>query len=274
MRWGAGRRRMITETVLILLGGYLVLCAAVWLLQDQLVFPGAGRSAPLPAAPRVEVEWLSRPSGERFRIARASTAEPKGVLLSFVGNGEDLSAGIVHAVDLRRYGLESWVSEYPGYGESEGRPGVHSILEVAVAAAETVAARARELDLPFFVCGSSLGSFSAVHVATRFEVQGLLLRAPPTSIRSAGRTRFPWLPVGLLLRHGFDNLAKAPEVRCKVLVLHGELDTVVPPGMGRELCEAFPGPARFLLCPGHGHNDLPLGPDGEFTREIREFFGA
>ncbi len=261
--------------IAIPLGIYLLLCGLVFLMQDFLTFPGAGRdtgSVEIPAG--VQVRWLERPGGERFRVAESVPAAPRGVLVFFVGNGEALGSAVWWAEDLAQYGLHTLVVEYPGYGESEGTAGIASILEAAETAGDHGAELARELAVPLVVGGSSLGTFCAVHLAAQGRASRMLLKSPPTSLAAVARMRFPWLPVGWLLRHRFDNLGRAEQVHCPVLVVHGDRDQLVPSSMGDELTKAFAGPARFLLVSGHGHNDPSLSSSGPVALEVRTFLGG
>lgn len=256
------------------LGIYGLLCLLVFLVQDKLVFPAAGGfSGTLQVPDTVRVRWLTRPGGERFRVAEAGPARPVGVMVFFVGNGEDLSSGLFWAQDLSEYGLRAVVVEYPGYGESEGSPSVDSLFEAAETAADHGRRIARELSVPLMVGGSSLGTFCAVHLAARGVGERMLLKSPPTSTLAAARASFWWLPVGWLLRHRFDSLELAPKVRCPTLIVHGDRDRIVDAAMGQELGEAIAGPSRLVLVPGHGHNDPSLSPGGPVDAEVRAFLG-
>lgn len=253
-------------------GLYLLLCLVMFLVQDALLFPGAGRSAGTVQVPAgVTLRWLTRPGGERFRVAESGPASPVAVMVFFIGNGEDMHSAVLWAQDLVPFGLHMVVAEYPGYGESDGAPGVSSLLEVAESTGDYGAERARELSVPLMVGGSSLGTFCAVHLAAQGRGERLLLKAPLTSTLAAARRSFPWLPVGWILRHRFDSLANAPKVQCPTLIVHGERDSLVPISMGRELCDAIAGPARLLAVAGHGHNDDSLSPTGPVAAEVRDF---
>jgi pimeloyl-ACP methyl ester carboxylesterase len=84
-----------------------------------------------------------------------------------------------------------------------------------------------------------------------------------------GQRHYPFLPVGLLLKHPFDSLARAPGVSVPLVAIVGERDGIIPPEHSRRLFEAWGGPKRWALIPGAGHNDL--GPQREFWQPIREF---
>ncbi|MEM7201421.1 MAG: hypothetical protein AAF628_14215 [Planctomycetota bacterium] len=254
-------------------GAYAVLAILVYLMQDRMVFSGAGRGRgqPLPAVQGVSVETLAVEDPPlRVRLAVGEPSEPpRGVLLFFVGNGEDLRSGVGWAGDLTGYGVLTMVPEYPGYGDSDGPPSHRAFMATAERAAAEAARRATALRVPLFVGGSSLGTFSAVHVASRGVAERLLLLAPPTSVAEVGAQRFPFLPVRTLVRQPFDNLEPAASVRCPSLVLHGDRDVVVPAEMGERVAAALGG--EFILATGHGHTRDPLAPRGLWGARVRAF---
>ena len=53
----------------------------------------------------------------------------------------------------------------------------------------------------------------------------------------AAKTFYPYIPVGLLLKDKFDNKSKIKNVSSPVLIMHGEVDQIVPFFMGKEIYE-------------------------------------
>lgn len=268
-------KRLVQALLLVLGGGYAAIVLLMWLKQDGLVFAGAGfpdRGVPMLDPPAV-VRWVGT-GGDTNRIATVAPRTPAiAVVVYFGGNGEDLYATAFTAGELTAYGVEAIAHEHPGYGASPGTPSVASLLAAAERTVDAAALRARELAVPLVVVGSSLGTFCAVHTAARGGVDRLVLRAPPTTMVAAAKARFGFLPVDLLLRHRFDNVAEAARVACPVLVLHGDRDGIVPQALGRELAALLPN-ARFVSVPGAGHNNLYLSAEGQVAAELRAFFSA
>lgn len=271
-------RKRILTWIAALTAGYLLLVLTLYLMQDAMVFPGAGRGRgiALRVPPAVRIEVLEVTGVGRVRLAVGEPRHaPRGLMLFFVGNGEDLRSGVEWARMWTEYGLASIVVEYPGYGESEGRTSVASVLATAEAAMRFTMQRAKERAIDWFVGGSSLGGASATRVAALGEPAGLLLRAPFDSLESVSRRHYPYLPVGLLLRHRFDCKADAGGVRCRTLIVHGDRDRTIPLAHGRALADAFGPRAELLVAEGHGHDDLPLDLQGPYGERIRAFlFGA
>ena len=44
----------------------------------------------------------------------------------------------------------------------------------------------------------------------------------------AAKTFYPYIPVGLLLKDKFDNKSKIKNISIPVLIMHGEVDQIVP----------------------------------------------
>jgi len=262
----------MTKLLLGLLTLYLLVVVVVWLLQSKLVFPGAGvgRGVAVQAPPGVTVATRVLQNGKRIRTATAMPqGAPGAVVLFFLGNFEDLRSGVNWADTFAKFGVAAVVQEYPGYGDSEGEPSVASFLAAAEDGAKLAKDMARGLGVPMVAGGSSLGTFSAVHVAARGDVERLLLFAPPGSLEEVAKLRYWFLPVSLLLTHRFDSFAEAKDVRAQVLVLHGDRDEVVPMAQGKRLSEALNG--EFLTAKGFGHNDLFYAFTGQFRDRVREF---
>jgi len=263
-------------TWLLLLGGvYALLVLFLAVTQDFMVFPGRGRGdRGVPQLAGIEIGELPRTDGGQFRIVTArALGAPRAVAVYFVGNGEDLYNAAAGADVLRQFGMTVIGVEHAGYGSSDGPSSVATLLAGAEAATRHARVMAQDLAVPLVAVGSSLGTFCAVHVGVLGLVDRLLLRAPPTSLAAVASARYFWLPTGLFLRHRFDNLGKAEAVQCPVLVLHGDMDDIVPLRLGRELVAAIGSNAELLVAGGYGHNDLPLDRDGPYGPAIATFLG-
>jgi hypothetical protein len=86
------------------------------------------------------------------------------------------------------------------------------------------------------------------------------------------RRVFPWLPVSLIVRHHFDNLAKIPKISCPILIVHSSEDEIIPPAMSERLAEAATGGKVTRFTVQHaGHNDIFEVGGQELLDEIRRW---
>lgn len=160
--------------------------------------------------------------------------------------------------------------EYPGFGARAGKISERSITEASSrAVAELKAGDPR----PVFLLGESLGSGPACATARERggEITGLLLITPYASIPEVARHHYPWVPVRLLLRDRWDNVAALRHYRGRVGVLLAGEDEVIPVAQGQRLFEAAHQPKRRWIIHGATHNGLPFEPSAPWWQETSDF---
>ena len=239
---------MLVTLLVVLVTGYLVICALLFFAQRRILFP----------APKVlavdEGSELVRVPGGTFILWR-SVPGTGPVVVHFHGNGEQVAYLANLGEEWRRHGASFAAVEYPGYPGAEGSPSEESIVAAAEAAL-THLTGAMKIDRSRIVLeGQSVGTGAAVTLASRGWGVRLVLLSPYTSLPAVAARAFPWLPTGLLMRDRFDSLSRAAEVKVPTLVIHGTEDQVIAFELGRTLGLAIPG-TKFLPIEGAGHNDL------------------
>src|SRR5262249_13184689 len=104
--------------------------------------------------------------------------QPQAFMLEFCGNATRAESIAKYVAD--RWGdhaVETWVMNYPGYGQSTGSAAMGSIPGAALAVYDELVHRAS--GKPIFVSGNSLGTATALYVATMRPVAGMILQDPP-----------------------------------------------------------------------------------------------
>lgn len=247
-------------------------CAALFILQDSIVYPRhvIGPAPPESSRPPgVDVWWIDTPAGTRveawFMLGRGRTPESPGPALIWLhGNAELIDHNLTPARLYARMGISVLLPEYRGYGRSEGTPSQAGIT------ADLVRFRDRLAEMPevdpdrLVYHGESLGSGFACALATERPPRAMVLNSPFTSVISmAARFLVPGFLVTSPLRS--DRVLAMLDV--PVLIFHGTGDDVVPIGHGRRLARVARRAEMVELdC---GHNDLP--PDWRtYMERVRE----
>jgi fermentation-respiration switch protein FrsA (DUF1100 family) len=242
--------------------GYAVVVVLVWFAQERLLFyPRSLHGAP--AAPR---GWQLEP----VRLAARDGTPLAGVLVKppvaraplviyFGGNAEEVTE---YAADAQKSygGNAALFVNYRGYGESGGKPGEKALVADGTELFDWAARRADIDPARIALHGRSLGSGVAVQVAAARPARCVVLTSPFASARDVAREIYPWLPVGLLMRHPFDSAAFAPGLRMPALFLMAEADTLIPKRHSERLASAWGGPVERVSFEGFGHNDVSLSP--------------
>jgi uncharacterized protein len=105
------------------------------------------------------------------------------------------------------------------------------------------------------------------------DTAALILESPFTSTVAMAKRIFPWLPVRWIVRYHYDNLAKIPKIKMRLLIMHSPQDEIVPFEMGRQLYAAAPEPKKFFELTG-GHNDGYEATGERYTTVIHNFVEA
>ena len=185
------------------------------------------------------------------------------------GNAEDAKGTLQALEELSNKGYTVASVDYPGYGLSDGSPdeegcyrNVHRLYDWLV---ENRGFNPEDI----VVDGFSIGTGPATELAATRPCGGLILEAPFLSAPRAV-TRVRLLPID-----PFPNLKRICKVKCRVLVIHGTDDCIVPYSQGEALFKLANEPKRFVSVKDGDHNSLAddMGFENYF-RLIEEFVDA
>jgi hypothetical protein len=260
--------KWLVIAALLLYGGLLGL---MYVFQRALMyFPNPVRVPPAASGlPRATEVSFQTDDGEHLLAWFAPPRADKPVVLYFQGNAEGLPARADRFNWLTADGTGLLALCYRGYGGSTGKPSEDGLIRDARAAYDFAVARYPANRIVLF--GESLGTGVAVALAAERNIAGLILDAPYSSIADVGAAAFPFAPVRRLIKDTFHSDERIGRVTAPLLVLHGELDRVVPIRFGEKLFALAREPKRMVRFPQGGHVNL----DGfGAPKAIKEFLAA
>jgi pimeloyl-ACP methyl ester carboxylesterase len=165
-----------------------------------------------------------------------------GTVLLFHGNAQtiDSAATIAFATSIARAaGVQVAITEYPGFW-SDGKGTKKSVEGMYEACLSAARALSKQLG-PLHVIGYSVGTAPASRVASRFPegVRSLTLVAPMVSAIRVAEHHFPIFKLVSAISRPIDTLCVRSDAertkQKRVLIVHGELDTLIPPEQGKEV---------------------------------------
>lgn len=148
--------------------------------------------------------------------------------------------------------------DYRGYGGNPGSPTETGLTEDARGVRAYLAARPDIDQRRMVYYGESLGAAVALNLAVEHPPHALVLKSPFTSLADVAAHHYPFVPVRWLLRDRYPSIDRILRLRCPVLVISAEHDSIVPSEQSRRLYEAARGPKRLLVLPNTDHNDDEL----------------
>ncbi len=245
----------------------------IYFLQERLIFfPQPVAEDPLKINPEAAIEEVTLTTSDQVRLhgwlVKGKPAQtPAPLLIYFGGNAEEVSW--LASTAGRYSGWSLLLFNYRGYGRSAGKPGEAELFADALQIYDYAARRAAAGRVA--VMGRSLGSGVAVFVAAKRPVAGVILVSPYDSVESVARSIYPFLPIRLMLKHRFDSLSRAPDIKAPLLCLVASADRVIARPHSERLYAAWGGPRRWREIRPADHDSLAGDPD--YWREIGEFLG-
>lgn len=246
------------QLLVILVVAYVAVIAFMYASQTRMLFPTSMAIASGPSLPASAVRLeVMAPDGERLRGVRIppsrNGAGERLVILGFGGNAWNADTVAVYLNDL--FPEASVVAyHYRGYAPSTGSPSAAALLADAPLIYDHVLKNAGKA--PVVVVGFSIGASVAAHLASRRSVAGLIMVSPFDSLEALARDRFPWAPVGLLLRHRMSTVDAVRGLNVPTALIAAGRDTVVPPRRTQAVRLAIPNLLLDRTIARAGHNDL------------------
>ena len=240
---------------ILFLLSYLLLLFLWSRLQSDMVFAGGGKQ-------KLELTGL-----EHFLLKDSEWNDISVVyynqkaaktVLYFHGNGWNLNKFAWELQYIAELGYNVLSYDYPGYGESTGDPTEEKVYEFSEKTYDYLTQKQKVAPENIILWGYSLGTAAAVDLATKRQINSLILIAPLTSLYDMAPKIF-WLPLQqyLFLWNSFDSIHKSSNVRVPTLVIHGDNDSIVPYYMGKDIFgKLWTHRKYFVTIPGWGHQHV------------------
>lgn len=261
-----------TIAIIVILTLVLILLTCGESIVNQATFfPEKGTVIDLERLPpSIKHYYIETPDGEQLSAFYVPRLDADKSLLYFHGNAGNASQRIQLAVDLAKLKSNVLLIDYRGYGLSSGSPSEAGIYIDGRAALDFLINEVQVDTNTIFLYGRSLGSAVAVEISKDMTFAGMILATPISSgANVAANTGLE--SASSIIGNPFNNLAKIPDFTAPILIIHGDLDQVLPITMGRALEQAATAPVRFVEVPGAGHNDIIVRNKRRFYSEINTF---
>lgn len=237
---------------------YLLVIIALWYWQASFIFRPSPTVNATPGDSGVRFARVALPIGGGQLAGWWVPAEsPRTATLLFLhGNANNLGANAEQVVRFHNVGLNVFIFDYRGYGESTGGPPREKLVYEDADRAWTYLVSERRISpATIAIYGHSLGSAVAVDLAGKHpEAGALIIEGVLASIADLANDMGVGtvLPVRLILTERFDAISKIGLVRNPTLILEGDADR---PVRARRLYDAAREPKQIAIIPGGGHED-------------------
>lgn len=184
---------------------------------------------------------------------------PKGIILYFHGNKDNLARWGTIASELTKYNFDVIVMDYRGYGKSTGKLSEANFFSDALFCYNQIKETINPEQL--IVYGRSLGTGVASWLAGKVNPEKLILETPYYDMHDLISNYFPDFLFKNKLNFKLKSYSYLKDSRFPILILHGTKDAVVPYSSGLKLFESIQNSYKKLVTFNGGkHNDLYTFP--------------
>ena len=193
----------------------------------------------------------------------------RATVLFFHGNAGNVSHRLEKLLMFYNMGLNVFIIDYRGYGQSEGVPSEKGLYRDAQAAYDYLMTREDVQDGRIIGYGESLGGAVVVDLAQNRELAVLVVDSAFPRVVDMANLIYPHIP-GFLLSTKMDSLNKIKTINIPKLFIHSFDDEIVPISLGKKLFDAAQEPKVFLEIQG-SHNDGYRESKGAYDNGIKNF---
>jgi len=242
--------------VITITGAYIIFVGILFIFQSHYIYYPERVLSADPGDIGLNFESVSFETTDGVKLSGwfVPSEGARGVILFCHGNAGNISHRLESIQIFHQLGLDVFIFDYRGYGQSEGKPTEQGTYKDAEAAWQYLTEERQVNPNEVIVFGRSLGGAVAAWLAQSHTPGALILESTFTSLPDIAGTLYPYIPVRLLLRFHYNTAEYLGRVNCPVLIVHSRNDEIMPFNHGRRLFEMAKKPKKFLEIAGT-HNE-------------------
>ena len=247
---------MLIYIAVVLFITYLGWGVLLYVMQPRFLYSPVREVACTPDGLDMDFEDVVFKSSDSLRLSGwyVPAEGSEFTVLFCYGNG----GNIMHRLDsiniFNNLGLNCFIFDYRGYGNSQGKPSEEGTYLDAEAAYKWLTEEKKIPQGNIIIFGRSLGGSIAAHLAGKVKAAALIVESTFTSYADIGRKFYPYMPVRWFARFSYMTIDFIRNVHCPVMLIYSRNDEIMPFEFGPELYEAANEPKEFVEIFG-SHND-------------------
>ena len=263
---------MVWSIAVIVVAAYVCFAIFLMVFQSHYIYFSDREIAMTPDAIGLPYESINLEAADGVKLSGwfVPAQHSRGTLLFCHGNAGNISHRLESIQVFHGLGLNTFIFDYRGYGQSEGKTSERGTYLDVEAAWRYLTAERGMAPAEIIVFGRSLGGAIAAWLAQYHPPNALIIESTFTSIPDIGADLYPYLPVRLLSRFKYNAVDYLRQVHCPVLVIHSRDDEIIPFNHGRRLFEAANEPKEFLEISGT-HNEGFLTSGKRYRESLDSF---
>lgn len=191
-------------------------------------------------------------------------------LVFFHGNAGSLNNRIYKLNKINELNLNFLIVSWRGFSGNQGKPTETGLYQDARNTIKWLEQKGITKN-NIILYGESLGTGVALELAKSSMYAGVILESPYTSMVEMAQKIYPFLPAFILVRDRFDSQLKIKKNISPTLIMHGEMDTLVPVRMGKKLFQEANNP-KYSYFPSSDNHMMKY--DAQLISVLKNFISV
>ena len=173
-------------------------------------------------------------------------------ILFLHGNAGSLENRIHKINHFENMDINFLIIAWRGFSGNKGKPtekGLYDDARSAVRWLEKEGVMKKDI----IIYGESLGTGVATEIVQNNNFSGVILESPFTSMIDVAKNKYPFLPIRFLLKDKYESVKKIKNIKSPILIMHGEVDKIVPFWMGKKMYNIANKPKYFYFTKYDNH---------------------
>lgn len=252
---------------------YLGICTLLYFSQDKLLFhPQPSSQAEIieiiKTNPNFDTLCFQMKDGNRTYgfISKDTLSEKLPLVLYFGGNAEEVS----HLMEYQTYFPNTVMAllNYRSFGLSKGIISEKTMFSDALEVYDQLITNPGIDSNRIIVIGRSIGTGVATYLSSQRKTNATVLITPYENMIDVAFEKYPFVPIGFLIKHRFESDKYAPTITSPMLALISKNDRVIPNPHAYSLVNVWKGRTTVLEV-NEDHNSIMNNKD--VWKKIEEF---
>lgn len=267
-KWGV----FFLVLIIILVLFYIGFACYLYFFQHRFVYHPGRKVLYTPADLGLEFESIAFKAEDGTRLIGwyVPCPESRGTALFCHGNAGNIGDRLDTIRKIYDAGLNTFIFDYRGYGESEGQTTEEGSYQDAEAAWRYLTEVKQVEPGMIIVWGRSLGAAIASWLAAKYPPRAVILESGFSSLQELGADMYPLLPVRYLSRFRYPTKEHISKLQVPILIIHSHEDPLIPFKHGQMNFKVAHEPKVFLEISGdHGNGFVTSG--ARYDAGVRNF---
>lgn len=238
----------------IFIGGYLILITLMYIFQSKLIYFPITSIDKNPKAIDLEYESIIFEANDKTKLHAwyIPKKDAKTTLFFLHGNGGNISHRLDSIKNFNSLGMNVFIFDYRGYGNSEGTANEQNTYDDAKNAWKYLLKHKNIKDKDIIIFGRSLGGTIAAKLGSELNPKAIILESTFTSVKEFASDAYPFVPK-FLIRFKYETTKYLKDINYPILIIHSEDDNIIPFKYGESVFKNANEPKTFVKIKGN-HN--------------------